>query len=326
MQGSPAQTPLQPSHLGFKLLDDVELDALPDSEWTINRMSQTGTLEIIAGPSGSGKTSFAAARACHQAHGGHFLGFDVLKTGSVIYAALEGISAFKKKIRAWKHAHGIDPSERIGVYTINEPVDLLLNATTAKLIEAAKSIDGGVGEFYIDTVARATGGNEDNEDLSRVVEHADMVRHETGARVTLIHHFGKDRTRGSRGGSALPAAADTVLTLERLKERHVLKCDKQRDGVAFDPVYLRLQPTGDTALFTLASGAGQAVPLLETTAVVERAVLAYLATHSGISGSAVAKGVGRNKDRVLTALRALAAAGRVTSRKERRADIWELLS
>ena len=304
----------------FRLIDDVALDALPDAEWTIENMSQRGTLEIIAGPSGAGKTTFAATRGCHQATGQPFLNFGILRAGPVIYAALEGIGAFKKKIHTWKQAHGFNLQERIGVHTINEPVNLLRADAALGLVIASESI-GGAMEIYIDTVARATSGNEDNDDLSLVVAYADHVRRETGARVTLIHHFGKDKARGSRGGSALPAAADTVLTLESLKGHHVLKCDKQRDGAPFDPVFLRLVPTDSTALFERCEG--QAAPLFISTARLQEQIGEHVRVHPGLTGSAIAKAIGRKKVDVLTALLAMRKAGTLDYRNEGKAMLWE---
>ena len=306
----------------FRLIDDVELDALPDAEWTIGNMSQRGTLEIVAGPSGKGKTTFCAQRGCHQATGRCFLGFTVLVPGPVIYAALEGIGAYKKKIRCWKQAHGIDAHERIGIYTINEPINLLRADAAFALVRASESIGGAI-EIYIDTVARATRGNEDNDDFSLVVDHADTIRRETGARMTLIHHFGKDKARGSRGGSALPAAADTVLSLDTTKDRHVLRCDKQRDGAPFDPVFLTLVPIADgsTALFEACEGA--AVPVFDSRARLEREIVEYLSAHPPIAGSSIAKALGRKKQDVFKALADLKKSSRVNSQRDGRAMLWE---
>jgi hypothetical protein len=313
---------LQPcaAHSALRLIDDVELDALPDAEWTIEHMSQRGTLEIVAGPSGKGKTTLCTQRGCHQATGRTFLGFTVLAAGPVIYAALEGIGAYKRKVHAWKQAQGINAKDRIGIYTINEPINLLRADAAFALVRASESIGEAI-EFYVDTVARATMGNEDNDDFSVVVAHADIIRRETGARVTLIHHFGMDKTKGSRGGSALPAAADTVLSIDTMKDRHILRCDKQRDGAPFDPISLKLVPTGSTALFEACEGA--AVPLFDSSARLEREIVDYLNSHSGTAGSAIAKALGRKKLDVFRTLARLKQSNRVDYQRDGRAMLWE---
>ena len=45
----------------------------------------------------------------------------------------------------------------------------------------------------------------------------------------VVHHPGKDETRGARGSSALHAASDTVLELKKTKDIVCVRAVKQRD-------------------------------------------------------------------------------------------------
>jgi AAA domain len=191
----------------LRVLDDVQLDAEPDPQWDIEDMTQEGTLEILYGPTGSGKTTAAAERACCLATGLDYFGKKILQPGPVIYCALEGLGAFKKKIRAFKRRQSIPLSKRIGIYTIPDALNLLDPRSVSALIEA--NADIRARDIMTDTLARSILADEENAEMGRVVAHADLIRSRTNARVTLIHHSGKDRKRGARGGSALTAAADT---------------------------------------------------------------------------------------------------------------------
>jgi hypothetical protein len=55
------------------------------------------------------------------------------------------------------------------------------------------------------------------------------VAQETGATVVLIHHPGKDESRGMRGSTALPAAVDTTISVKRSNGGGRLVFEKERD-------------------------------------------------------------------------------------------------
>lgn len=58
-----------------------------------------------------------------------------------------------------------------------------------------------------------------------------MIRRATGAHVMLVHHTGKDQSRGARGHSSLRAAIDTEIELSRDDFGLITaKLTKQRDG------------------------------------------------------------------------------------------------
>jgi hypothetical protein len=62
-----------------------------------------------------------------------------------------------------------------------------------------------------------------------------------GLNVLLVHHEGKDPTRGPRGASELVNASDTVIRLEPRSDKLVgVTVEKQRDGRRLDPFALRL--------------------------------------------------------------------------------------
>ena len=52
----------------------------------------------------------------------------------------------------------------------------------------------------------------------------------TRCHVMVLHHPGKDESRGARGSSALHAASDTVLELKKSKDVVCVRAVKQRYG------------------------------------------------------------------------------------------------
>jgi hypothetical protein len=85
--------------------------------------------------------------------------------------------------------------------------------------------------IIIDTLARAMGGGDENsgQDMGALIRNVDLIRERTGAHVMLIHHSGKDTSRGARGHSSLRAAADTEIELTRSGEVVMAEAKKQRD-------------------------------------------------------------------------------------------------
>ena len=60
------------------------------------------------------------------------------------------------------------------------------------------------------------------------VDGMQKLRNEVGASILLIHHSGKDRSKGARGSSVLKAAVDTEIELNASGDKISLHADKQR--------------------------------------------------------------------------------------------------
>jgi hypothetical protein len=94
----------------------------------------------------------------------------------------------------------------------------------------AKAI-GRADLIVIDTLAQVTPGANENasEDLGKALDQCAGIHRATGATVLLVHHSGKDASKGARGWSGVRAAADAELEVERGAGR-VLRTTKQKDG------------------------------------------------------------------------------------------------
>ena len=59
--------------------------------------------------------------------------------------------------------------------------------------------------LVIDTLARAMAGSDENSasDVSLVVAKCEAITMAAGAAILLVHHSGKDTSKGARGSTAL---------------------------------------------------------------------------------------------------------------------------
>jgi hypothetical protein len=84
----------------------------------------------------------------------------------------------------------------------------------------------------VDTFAQTTPGANENagEDMGKALAHCKGIHRATGAVVVLVHHAGKDPTKGARGWSGLRAAADAELEVVRGATGRALRLTKSKDG------------------------------------------------------------------------------------------------
>jgi hypothetical protein len=201
--------------------------------YDIKGLLAPNSLAAVIGQSSSGKTFFAADLALHLATGQPWRGHRV-RSGLVIYAALEGpVSAENRFVAARLHS-GVPSS--IPLKLTPGPLNLREPADAALLIEFVRAAQSEFGlnciAIFVDTLSRAMAGGDENgpEDMGALIAGADAVRLGTGATVILVHHLGKDETRGARGHSSLKCALDTELEVTaRADGLRTATVTKQRD-------------------------------------------------------------------------------------------------
>src|SRR5205085_7024209 len=87
--------------------------------------------------------------------------------------------------------------------------------------------------IIIDTLSRVLAGGNENapDDMGSFVRNVDRLRADTGAAVLVVHHTGKDTSRGARGHSLLHAATDTEIETSKddVSGVYTAKVTKQRE-------------------------------------------------------------------------------------------------
>ena len=215
----------------FPTIDADAIEAVFDADDFVENLLVAGQMSVLYGPSNSGKTFFASDLAMHVALGRRWRERDVTQC-SVLYVAAEGSYGIRNRVAAFRQHHGVGHLPMtimplaVNMYDSEEDVARLVDT-----VRAASKRLGGVGLVVLDTLARVMAGGEENSasDMGLVIDHVDSLARSAGVHVMLVHHSGKDSTRGARGSSALRAATATELEVEALDGMSVCRVTKQRD-------------------------------------------------------------------------------------------------
>lgn len=214
-------------------------ESLPDAisrpapEFIIKDLLPQAELAIIYGASRSGKSFFALDLAFAVARGVPWRSLKVRQLG-VAYVAAEGAAGFRLRLKAYTTHHNLDPAS-IPFSVLDAAPSLLKAPDMSDLIHAVGGL-GPVGLIFLDTLARVTVGGDENsaQDMGRALAACQRLHRATGALVVLIHHSGKDSTKGARGSTALIGAADAELEItdsgDGAREARVTKMKDGADG------------------------------------------------------------------------------------------------
>lgn len=198
--------------------------------WIVKDFLPKATLGVLFGESGSGKT-FASYDLCAAVcRGIEWNGKRVTK-GRVLYVVAEGVAGFVNRIKAYCHQQGIQPSD-IDMDVISDLTPNLLEpAQITDLIKDIKKREP-YDLIVMDTFAQVMPGANENsgEDVGKALAECKRIHRHTGAMVLLVHHSGKDASKGARGWSGLRAAADVELEVLRSDELRSISVTKLKDG------------------------------------------------------------------------------------------------
>ncbi|HAS1036923.1 TPA: AAA family ATPase [Enterobacter cloacae] len=227
-----------------------------EQDYTLKSYLPANSLSSIYGPSGSYKSFLAVSWACHVAAGMKWAGKSV-SAGAVMYVVGEGGIGVPRRIKAWEKKHGVKLNN---LYLVNRPVFPVRREEMQEMIKAARDVKSRTGQpvrlIVVDTLARCFGGNDENDarDMGAFIEGCDVIKRETGATLLVVHHSGKDDTKGARGSSAFRAALDAEFNIRREGDGGaiILTCTKMKDAeepkqAAFDlrPVELFTDRDGE---------------------------------------------------------------------------------
>ncbi len=213
----------------FEVLSADAFANRPAPTWIIKHVLPKAELVVLFGASGAGKSFVALDLAGAICRGVEWRGRKV-KQGRVVYIAAEGAGGFRNRMQAYAQRNEVDLAT-LDFGVIHAAPNLILKEDA---LDVAKSIQasGGADVVIVDTFAQTTPGANENagEDMGKALAHCKGIHRATGAVVVLVHHAGKDPTKGARGWSGLRAAADAELEVIRMPTARVLRISKQKDG------------------------------------------------------------------------------------------------
>jgi len=245
----------------FDFVDEDYLMNMPPIEWAVGQgddgLITAHGLSMIYGPPGSGKSFISLDMALCQAHGIDWQGIET-KQGDVLYIAGEGVGGLGKRVKAWKSTHGLGTSGHFHMLPL--AVNMRDQAEVEKLIRSIDRLDRKWTAVYIDTLARAMLGADENSSTESglVISAADAIRNHVQCAVVFVHHSGKAAERGARGSSAILGAVDTSVVVSKDESYITMRVEKQKDAEPMSDITLEMTPiasiSGSSVVLTRLDG------------------------------------------------------------------------
>lgn len=205
----------------FTFYSAADLINAPQQIDAIKGILPSHGIVVIYGPSGSGKSFLAVYMAYVLGYGLAFFGFKG-QSKFVVYINLEG--SMRTRLAAVQTDSKRDIPDNVRFVT--EPFHILedVEALTADIPEGAV--------VFIDTLNAASPGLDENSsrDMGLILEAAKRLQQITKGLVVIVHHSGKDTSKGLRGHSSLYAAMDAVLEVGRNGDSRFWRLAKSKEG------------------------------------------------------------------------------------------------
>jgi len=211
--------------------DDITLRT--ESAWLVKGLLPLEGVAQIYGDYGTGKSFLALDIGHSVATGEPWRGEFKTKQRMVLYLAAEGHAGVSKRISALqKDRAGHAAMTLLGdQLDIRDPkgADLIIEQVRAWHEERFTECEPGL--VVIDTFSQVCPGDQNGtEAIQPAIANLLRIASELHICVLIVHHSGKDASRGPRGSSALPAAMDTLIRVAGKSNPHTATVEKQKDG------------------------------------------------------------------------------------------------
>jgi hypothetical protein len=251
----------------YPIVTSGGLSRRPPGGWLIKGVLPVADVIVLFGASGSGKSFVALDMAASIARGVPWRERRTAK-GRVLVIAAEGGTGVGKRLKAYAQHHEID-IDTLDVSVITAAPNFLNKEEIYEVVSAIRAA-GGADLIIADTFAQVTAGANENagEDMGVAMANAKALREATGAIVMLIHHAGKDASRGARGWSGIKAAADAEIEVIKYDDGgREIRLSKMKDGedglqwgFKLDVVKVGVDADGDDITSCVALDAAVPVP------------------------------------------------------------------
>jgi putative DNA primase/helicase len=212
----------------YRLQSADELVKAPPLRWMVQGVLPASGFGAVYGPSGSGK-SFLVLDLCAAIAEGTEWFCRRVHSAAVTYVCLEGEAGLGKRAKAWSACQHRNLPARLRFVT--QALDLRQPEDVADLCAAVLAAGSRDGLLVIDTLNRAAPGTDENSsaDMGQLIEACKEAQRRLGGVVLLVHHTGKDGTKGLRGHSSLYAALDAAIEVSRSDARREWSVAKSKD-------------------------------------------------------------------------------------------------
>jgi len=176
----------------------------PSIDYLLEPWLIRGQVHLMLGAAQSGKTTLVVDWANRVA----------LQQKRVLYAILESRPHTQRFFMAWANEHRTEIPESLMDWGEKEPLRLSHPMSGGLLRDVCR--DGKIDMLIVDTYAVSMTGADENssQETQLALAQLDAIAY-LGVAVVVIHHLGKDQTRGARGSSALESGTDTVFLMKK---------------------------------------------------------------------------------------------------------------
>ena len=224
-------------------------DSIKDEpvEWLVESILPKKAFIALYAPPASYKSFIALDLAEAIATGREWMGYRIPKKGAVLYICGEGHGGMGARVKACKIQN--QSPDGTNLYIIRAQLNLRSSPEDfAELLDAINELVAQIDEplelIILDTLMRMSGGgfNENSsEDMGAFITQTGKLQEIYECALLVIHHSGKDVSKGLRGHSSLLGAVDTELEIQRQDSvinsgdssvvgNAILKVSKQKDG------------------------------------------------------------------------------------------------
>jgi putative DNA primase/helicase len=216
--------------------DDMALNAKAPV-YLINNIIESKSHGLIAGSSQSFK-SFCVIKIAHSiATGKEFFGNEVFDTGKVLYVCGEGLNALGRRVKALSIVEG---GFNNNFFILERPLFIDNIAEMDWLRQQLNELNPVLVIFdTFSSLATSTKENA-NEEVARTLKMVSDCCNESGSSSIVVHHYGKDVEKGSRGASAFFANVDFEISMVRANDMNVvMSCKKAKDSEYFTEISMK---------------------------------------------------------------------------------------
>lgn len=221
-----------------------EIEHIPPTRWLLRGKVVQGGLTAIYSEPGLGKSFVAIDMGIAAVLGETWWGEQFPANSRVLYVAAERHREVADRVKAACVKRGVNIKQLANFTIVAAPRPAQVTADLLDLIEVTQKLEPTL--IIFDTFARMTLDSDENstKDMGRLVENFLQVVNAAGEQCSgvIVHHAGKDKSKGMRGNTALLGALDAVLKLE--KSGRYLRLSVEKINAAETPLPARFEIVG----------------------------------------------------------------------------------